>query len=174
MARTSKSLATGTVCSTIGAGRIPGILICSPAFKMLAVRSPLAWRMASPSSDDVRYRRAIQVLASDGGNAFATLRRINLSVGGSGERRARGIRSLGRGPGGADRLQLRDRLRGRSGYGRGLWLRCFRRRRMKVEPHGSGGEKNTRYPSDGKNRRATQAILRERLTAMLIAEYRSR
>ena len=39
----------------MGAGRIPGMVICSPAFNMLPERLPFTVRMASASSDDVRY-----------------------------------------------------------------------------------------------------------------------
>jgi hypothetical protein len=42
----------------MGAGRIPGIVICSPGFRKLAERASsfllLVWRMASASSEDVR------------------------------------------------------------------------------------------------------------------------
>ena len=54
MARTSKSLATGMVFSVMGAGRMPGMTMFSLAFRMLAVRSPLTWRMATAKSAEVR------------------------------------------------------------------------------------------------------------------------
>src|SRR5260370_25617775 len=59
MARTSKSLATGTVFSTMGAVRIPGMITFSLPLRILALCSPFdlpfAWRMASASSEEVRY-----------------------------------------------------------------------------------------------------------------------
>src|SRR5277367_4136244 len=55
MARTSKSRATGTVFSTMGASRIPGTTICSPALRKVFVsRSTFALRIASASSLEVR------------------------------------------------------------------------------------------------------------------------
>src|SRR5208282_1673288 len=55
MARTSKSLATGTVLSTIGASRIPGMMIVSPGLRKVPCRLWLASRIASESSIEVRY-----------------------------------------------------------------------------------------------------------------------
>ena len=44
----------GDGLSTMGAGRMPGMVICSPALRMLAFRLLLVSRMASASSEDVK------------------------------------------------------------------------------------------------------------------------
>ena len=54
-ARTSKSRATGTDFSTIGAGSSPGMITGWPAFRNVPWKSPLASRIASLSSVEVRY-----------------------------------------------------------------------------------------------------------------------
>src|ERR1700681_2641131 len=67
MARTSKSLATGTVFSTIGPSRIPGMTICSPDLRKTPWRLGFASRMAPVSSVEVRYLVRFSCLrATDG------------------------------------------------------------------------------------------------------------
>src|ERR1019366_6821946 len=66
MARTSKSLATGTDFSTMADSRIPGMMMGSPDFKKTPWRLWLASRMASASSAEVRYLvQLVNVTISD-------------------------------------------------------------------------------------------------------------